>query len=114
MSHAHTTYHDPADLPRLGEIGEHAPELARKFLDWCGAVCADGAPSARAKSLVARGAAFAVRCPNCIDAYTQDSRAKCCDAERGTEVAHVWAAIRGRAVLAHGVKMRNVASKLSM
>jgi 4-carboxymuconolactone decarboxylase len=114
LSHAHTSYYDPADLPRFAEIGAEAPELARKFFDWYSAVFADGALSAREKSLVALGVAFAVQCPYCIDAYTQDALAKGCDTEQLTEVAHVSAAIRGGASLVHGVQMRNVASKLSM
>jgi len=114
LSHPHESYYDPADLPRFGQIGEHAPELARKFFDWYGAVFADGALSAREKSLVALGVAFAVQCPYCIDAYTQDALSKGCDTEQLTEVAHVAAAIRGGASLVHGVQMRNVASKLSM
>ena len=39
MSH----YYDSADLAKFGTIGEHAPDLAKKFFDWYGAVFADGA-----------------------------------------------------------------------
>lgn len=108
------TYYDPADLPKFHEIGEHAPELAKKFFDWYGDVFADGALSAREKSLVALGVAHAVRCAYCIDAYTQDALAKGCDPEQLTEVVHVAAAIQGGAALVHGVQMRNVAKKLGM
>lgn len=108
------TYYDPADLARFPEIGEHAPELAEKFFAWYGAVFADGALSAREKSLVALGAAHAVQCPYCIDAYTRDALSKGCDVEQLTEVTHVAAAIKGGSALVHGVQMRKVAAQLGM
>lgn len=108
------TYYAPADLARFPQVGEHAPELAKKFFDYYGAVFADGALTAREKSLVALGVALAVQCPYCIDAYTQDTLAKGCDPEQLTEVAHVATAIKGGAVLAHHVQVKNAASKVSM
>jgi alkylhydroperoxidase/carboxymuconolactone decarboxylase family protein len=110
----HDTYYHPPDLAKFAEIGENAPELAKKFFDWYGAVFADGALTAREKSLIALGVAHAVQCPYCIDAYTQDTLAKGCDLEQVTEAVHVAAAIRGGASLVHGVQMRNVAKKIGM
>lgn len=110
----HDTYYHPPDLAKFSEIGENAPELAKKFFDWYGAVFADGALSAREKSLIALGVAHAVQCPYCIDAYTQDTLSKGCDLEQITEAVHVAAAIRGGASLVHGVQMRNVAKKIGM
>ncbi len=108
------TYYDPDDLAKFHEIGEHAPELGKKFFDWYGAVFADGALTAREKSLIALGVAHAVQCPYCIDAYTQDALSKGCDPEQLTEVVHVAAAIRGGAALVHGVQMKNVVQRLGM
>ncbi len=108
------TYYDPADLAKFSKIGEHAAPLAQKFFDWYGAVFADGALTAREKSLIALGVAHAVQCPYCIDAYTRDGLSKGCDPEQLTEVVHVAAAIKGGAALVHGVQMRNVADKLGM
>jgi 4-carboxymuconolactone decarboxylase len=107
-------YYDPSDLARFPSIGENAPELAKKFFDWYGAALADGALSAREKSLIALAVAHAVQCPYCIDAYTQDSLAKGWDLDQMTEAVHVAAAIRGGATLVHGVQMRNKAGQLSM
>ena len=107
-------YYDPADLPRFGEIGDHAPELARKFFEYYGAVFEDGALSAREKALVALGVAHALQCPYCIDAYTKSSLSKGSDLEQLTEVAHVAAALRGGASLIHGLQMRKVADQLGM
>ena len=108
------TYYDPGDLAKFPEIGAAAPELARKFFEWYGAVFADGALTAREKSLIALGVAHAVQCPYCIDAYTQDTLAKGCDLEQLTEAVHVAAAIKGGAALVHGVQMRNVATRVGM
>jgi alkylhydroperoxidase/carboxymuconolactone decarboxylase family protein len=108
------TYYDRADLARFPEVGENAPELAKKFFDWYGAVFADGALTAREKSLIALAVAHAVKCPYCIDAYTQDTLSKGCDLDQVTEAVHVAAAITGGAVLVHGLQMRNVAKKSGM
>lgn len=108
------TYYRPADLPRFSEIGENAPELAAKFFDWYGAVFQDGALTAREKALIALGVAHAVKCPYCIDAYTQDTLSKGCDLDQLTEAVHVASAIVGGATLVHGVQMRTIAKKQGM
>jgi len=38
-------YYQPHDLARFPDIGKNAPELAKKFFEWYGAVFADGAES---------------------------------------------------------------------
>ena len=111
MSDVH--YH-PGDLAKFGTIGDHAPELAKKFFDWYGAVFADGALSAREKALIALAVAHAVQCPYCIEAYSRESLEKGSDLDQMTEAVHVAAAIRGGASLVHGVQMRNHATKLGM
>lgn len=107
-------YYHCHDLPRFGEIGENAPELAKKFFAWYGAVFEDGALSAREKSLIALAVAHAVQCPYCIDAYSKDALEKGSDLDQMTEAVHVAAAIRGGASLVHGVQMRNRAGGISM
>ena len=107
-------YYKPEDLAKFGNISEGAPELARKFFDWYGAVFAEGALTAREKSLIALAVAHAVQCPYCIDAYTQDALEKGSNLEQMTEAIHVANAIRGGASLVHGVQMKNVHAKVSM
>src|SRR3712207_8970499 len=82
-------YYDAQDLPRFAEIGNDAPELARKFFDWYNAVFAEGALTQREKSLIALAVAHAVQCPYCIDAYSQDCLQKGADTEQMTEAVHV-------------------------
>jgi alkylhydroperoxidase/carboxymuconolactone decarboxylase family protein len=107
-------YYNSADLGRFGEMGRNCPDLARKFFDWYGAVFADGALSAREKSLIALAVAHAVQCPYCIDAYSRDALEKGADVDQMTEAVHVAAAIRGGASLVHGVQMRAHATRLGM
>lgn len=107
-------YYHGADLGKFSEIGQAAPELAKKFFDWYGAVFADGALSAREKSLIALAVAHAIQCPYCIDAYSTDALSKGSDLEQMTEAVHVAAAIRGGASLVHGIQMRNHVDKISM
>jgi alkylhydroperoxidase/carboxymuconolactone decarboxylase family protein len=98
----------------FGRISESNPELGKKFFDYYGAVFADGALTAREKSLIALAVAHAVQCPYCIDAYTQDSQQKGADLEQMTEAVHVAVAVRGGSSLVHGLQMREHAKKLGM
>jgi 4-carboxymuconolactone decarboxylase len=108
------TYYDPADLNRFDDIGKDAPELARKFFDYYGAVFAGGELTEREKALIALAVAHTVQCPYCIDAYTRACLEKGSNLEEMTEALHVVAAIRGGASLVHGVQMRKIAEKLSL
>ena len=95
-------------------MGEESPELWDKFMQYYGAVFAEGALTAREKSLIALAVAHAVQCPYCIDSYTQDCLSKGVDEEQMTEAVHVAAAIRGGATLVHGVQMKNIVKKLEL
>lgn len=108
------SYYHSSDLPRFGEIGEFAPDLAEKFFAWYGAVFQEGALSEREKALIALAVAHAVQCPYCIDAYTEGCLEKGADPEQMTEAVHVAVAIRGGASLVHGIQMKNHLNKLGM
>jgi 4-carboxymuconolactone decarboxylase len=108
------TYYRPHDLDRFSEMGLNREDLWAKFMDYYGAVFAEGALTAREKALIALGVAHAVQCPYCIDAYTQSSLRHGADLDQMTEAVHVANAIRGGASLAHGVQMRNVASGMGL
>lgn len=112
MSDEH--YYHAHDLGKFGEMGKNAPELAKKFFDWYGAVFADGALTAREKSLIALAVAHAVQCAYCIEAYTKDCQEKGADLEQMTEALHVAVAIRGGASLVHGMQMREHAQRTGM
>lgn len=108
------TYYNPEDLAKFGTMGEEAPGLWDNFMQYYGAVFAEGALTAREKSLIALAVAHAVQCPYCIDSYTQDCLSKGVDEEQMTEAVHVAAAIRGGATLVHGVQMKNIVKKLEL
>ena len=108
------TYYKPDDLLKFGEIGKDAPDLAKKFFDYYGAVFSEGELSEREKSLIALAVAHTIQCPYCIDAYTKACLEKGSNLTEMTEALHVSTAIRGGASLVHGVQMRNIAKKISM
>lgn len=107
-------YYRRHDLSKFPEIAKNVPDLANKFFAWYDSVFADGALSAREKSVIALAVAHAVQCPYCIDAYTKDALEKGADLDQLTEAVHVASAIRGGASLVHGVQMRNRAGELGM
>lgn len=108
------TYYDPQDLSKFPEIGKEAPDLAKKFFDYYGAVFAEGELTEREKALIALAVAHTVQCPYCIDAYTRACLEKGSNPAEMTEALHVVTAIRGGASLVHGMQMRKIAEKLSM
>jgi 4-carboxymuconolactone decarboxylase len=108
------TYYHPQDLPKFEEIGKDAPDLAKKFFEYYGAVFAEGELTGREKSLIALAVAHTIQCPYCIDAFTQDCLNKGSNLTEMTEAVHVAVAIRGGASLIHGIQMRNIAEKISM
>ncbi|WP_434290767.1 arsenosugar biosynthesis-associated peroxidase-like protein [Clostridium botulinum] len=108
------TYYDPQDLAKFGTIGEDAPELWDKFLEYYGEVFKEGNLTAREKAIIALAVAHALQCPYCIDSYTQTCLEQGVNKEQMMEAIHVAAAIRGGATLVHGVQMKNVANKLEL
>ena len=108
------TYYKPEDLKKFPNITQHSEKLGKKFFEYYTEVFAEGALTAREKSLIALAVAHAVQCPYCIDAYTSDCMQKGSDESQMMEAIHVAAAIRGGASLVHGVQMMGHAEKLSM
>ena len=114
MSKDRDHYYHADDLKKFTGIGEFGKELADKFFDYYGAVFAEGALTAREKSLIALAVAHAVQCPYCIDAYATDATEKGCSEKQMMEAVHVAAAIRGGSSLVHGVQMMNKVKDISM
>lgn len=109
-----STYYDPKDLKKFGKISDWDAELGKAFFDYYGKVFAEGALTAREKSLIALAVAHAIQCPYCIDAYTQDTMEKGCDEEQMMEAIHVASAIRGGASLVHGTQMMAKFKEIAM
>jgi alkylhydroperoxidase/carboxymuconolactone decarboxylase family protein len=108
------TYYNPKDLSKFGNITDWSPEIGKAFFEWYGKVFAEGALTAREKSLIALAVAHAVQCPYCIDAYTVDTLEKGCDEAQMMEAIHVAAAIRGGSSLVHGTQMMNRFKEVAM
>ena len=108
------TYYNPEDLKKFSKVGEFQKELADKFFSYYGEVFKDSALSAREKSLIALAVAHAVQCPYCIDAYSGDAFEKGWSESQMMEAVHVAAAIKGGAVLVHGVQMMNKVKEIAM
>jgi len=109
-----STYYEEKDLEKFSTMGEEAPELWEKFMAYYGAVFAEGALTAREKTIIALAVAHAVQCPYCIDSYTQAALSQGVTEAQMTEAAHVACALRGGASLVHGVQMKNVIKKLEL
>ena len=108
------SYYNPEDLGKFGEIGEEAPEMAKKFFEYYQTVFAEGELTVREKALIALAVAHAVQCPYCIDAYTSSCLENGSNQAEMTEAIHVSCAIRGGASLVHGLQMRNSCQKISL
>lgn len=107
-------YYNAEDLGKFGNISEFQQPLADKFFAWYGEVFAEGNLSAREKSLIALAVAHAVQCPYCIDAYSSDAFEKGWSEGQIMEAVHVASAIKGGAVLVHGVQMMNKVKEIAM
>lgn len=108
------TYYNPADLRKFSKISDWSEGLGTKFFDYYEKVFEEGALSAREKSLIALAVSHVVKCPYCIDAYTQDGLKRGITKEEMMEAVHAGAAIESGATLVHGVQMMNKYDKLSM
>lgn len=107
-------YYNAEDLGKFGNIAEYQKPMADKFFSWYGEVFKDGALSAKEKSLIALAVAHAVQCPYCIDAYSSDAFEKGYSEAQMMEAVHVASAIKGGAVLVHGVQMMNKIKEIAM
>lgn len=108
------TYYNPEDLSKFSSLAAETPttKAGDKFFEYYGAVFAEGALTAREKSLIALAVAHTVQCPYCIDAYTNDCLDKGVSKEQMMEAIHVAVAIRGGASFVHGVQAKNIVDKL--
>lgn len=114
MNNNRENYYHADDLKKFPHIAEFGKELAKKYFDYYSAVFAEGALTAREKSLIALAVAHTVQCPYCIDAYTTDATEKGYSENQMMEAVHVAAAIRSGSSLVHGVQMMNKVKEISM
>ena len=114
MSKTKQYFEPEKDLKQFGKIGEWQPDLAKKFFDYYGASMADGALSAREKSLIALAVAHTLQCPYCIDAYTDETLKQGCDEEQMMEAVHVAAAMKAGITMVYSTQMMKHAKEKLM
>ncbi len=107
-------YYNAEDLGKFGNAGEFQKPLADKFFSWYTEVFKDSELTAKEKSLIALAVSHAVQCPYCIDAYSTDAFEKGWSEGQMMEAIHVAGAIKGGAVLVHGVQMMNKVKEIAM
>lgn len=110
-----STYYDPKDLKKFGQIKEYQEEMGEQFFDWYeNATHGDTALTQREKALIALAVSHAVQCPYCIDAYTTASLESGADEEQMMEAVHVAAAVKAGTTLIYGLQMKRQIEKLTM
>ena len=110
-----SNYYESEDLKKFGNIGEHAKPLADEFFKYYGMVTGtDGALTKREKALIALAVSHSEKCPYCIDAYTTACLESGASPDQMMEAVHVASAIKGGAVLVHGVQMMNKVKDIAM
>lgn len=107
-------YYESDDLKKFGDITRVNKPLGDKFFEYYGEAMADGALTAREKSLIALAVSHTLKCPYCIDAYSKDCLEKGADEEQMSEAVHVAAAMAAGVTLVHSVQMMNKIDDLEL
>lgn len=109
-----SAYYESDDLKKFSNITRVNKALGDKFFAYYQDAMAEGALTEREKALIALAVAHALKCPYCIDAYTQTCLEKGADEEQMNEAVHVAAAMTAGITLAHSVQMMNKIDELVM
>jgi AhpD family alkylhydroperoxidase len=94
--------YDPANLKKLKEMKQRAPEPMAAFDALNAAVFKDGALSVKVKELIAVAVAMTTQCPYCIDAHVKKAKAAGASDAELTEATMVAAALRAGGAVTHG------------
>lgn len=100
-------YYHPGDLGRFGEISRVNPALGEAFFGYYGKVMSEGVLTQREKALIGLALAHALKCPYCIDSFTQTLSGLGSTEAEMNEAIHVAAAVAAGITLVHGVQMMN-------
>ena len=114
MSKEKEHYFSKDELKDFGKITEFQEQMGKDYFKWYGNVMAEGALTAREKSLIALAVSHAIQCPYCIDAYSSECLKQGSDEEQMMEAVHVAAAIKAGTTLVYGVQMMNHVKEKTM
>lgn len=107
-------YYDSRDLRKFKNICRVNKDLGDKFFDYYNSSMKEGALGEREKALIALAVAHVLKCPYCIDSYTQTCLEKGADEREMNEAIHVAAAMVAGMTLVHGVQMMNKIDDLNI
>lgn len=102
---ATASYYRPGDLGRFADISRVNPALGTAFFGYYQQVMGEGVLGKREKALMALSLAHALKCPYCIDAYTDTLYELGASEEQMNEAVHVAAAMVAGVTMVHSVQM---------
>lgn len=94
--------YDPANLKKLKNLKELAPDAMNAFIAFDQAALKDGAIPKKYKELIALGVAFTTQCPYCIEVHTKAAKAAGATDAEIAEAVLVAAALRAGGAVTHG------------
>src|SRR5262245_43377718 len=97
--------YDMANMQKLKQLGELAPEGWQGFVAFDKAAFADGAIPLKYKELMAVAVALTTQCPYCIEIHAKKARAAGATDQELAEVTLVAAALRAGGAVTHGTHM---------
>lgn len=107
-------YFDDKDLAHFGAMGDHAPELWKKFMEYYSAAFEEGQLTKREKLLLGFVVSHSEKCPYCIDSYVQQCLSAGMTMEHLSEALHCVASLRAGITMAHGLVTKKIDDKLGM
>lgn len=107
-------YYEKKDLEDFPNITEYAAEQGEKFFEYYNSATSAGILSEREKTLIAFAVATIMKCPYCIDAYTNKCLSLGISSDEMMEAIHVGAAMQAGITLAHATQARKIIKKKEM
>ena len=99
--------YNASNLNRLSELGDHAPEAFKSFINFNNKALAEGKLSVKLKELIAVAVAHATGCAYCINIHVKDVKKAGASKEEVAEAIFVATALKAGAAFAHGVNALN-------
>lgn len=102
-----TSLYQKSYFSRLPELGDLAPDIFSKFMDFNNAAVADGELSHQLKEIIAVAVAHTTGCPYCIDLHVGNAKKAGATKEQVAETVLVATALKAGSSIAHGVNALN-------
>jgi len=97
-----TTLYDMNNLTKMKDLGTHASEAMKAFVDFDRAALAEGTIPRKYKELMALAVAFTTQCPYCIELHANKAREFGATNSEVAESVLVTAALRAGGAITHG------------